>query len=85
VQSEHIIIIPGAGITHSKIAKVAEQTGAIEFHAGLGSVPPTPPAITPPSKPKSASWPKNLRPLIRVWRLVEEIQHPYLDESRFIR
>lgn len=31
---------PGAGITHSNIAKVAEQTGAIEFHADLGSVLP---------------------------------------------
>lgn len=40
VQPDRIIIIPGAGITHSNIAKVAEQTGAIEFHAGLGSVLP---------------------------------------------
>lgn len=40
VQPDRIIIIPGAGITHSNIAKVVEQTGAIEFHAGLGSVLP---------------------------------------------
>lgn len=35
-----ILIVPGAGITHSNIAKVAEQTGAIEFHAGLCTVLP---------------------------------------------
>lgn len=40
VQPDRIIIVPGAGITLSNIAKVAEQTGAIEFHAGLGSVLP---------------------------------------------
>jgi copper homeostasis protein len=40
LQPHRIIIVPGAGITHSNIAKVAEQTGAIEFHAGLGSVLP---------------------------------------------
>ena len=40
LQPHRIIFIPGAGITHSNIAKVAEQTGAIEFHAGLGSVLP---------------------------------------------
>jgi copper homeostasis protein len=40
VQPARIIIIPGAGVTHSNIAQVAEQTGAIEFHAGLGSVLP---------------------------------------------
>lgn len=39
-QADRIIIVPGAGITHSNIAKVAEQTGATEFHAGLGSVLP---------------------------------------------
>ncbi|HEY6944869.1 MAG TPA: copper homeostasis protein CutC [Candidatus Acidoferrum sp.] len=38
VQPYRIIIVPGAGITHSNLAKVAQQTGAIEFHAGLGSV-----------------------------------------------
>jgi copper homeostasis protein len=37
---DRIFILPGAGITHSNIAKVAEQTGAVEFHAGLGSVLP---------------------------------------------
>lgn len=37
---DRILILPGAGITHSDIAKVVEQTGAIEFHAGLGSVLP---------------------------------------------
>jgi copper homeostasis protein len=36
-----ILILPGAGITHSNIAKVAERSGAIEFHAGLGSALPT--------------------------------------------
>lgn len=40
VQPDRIIIVPGAGITHSNIAKVVEQTGALEFHAGLGSVLP---------------------------------------------
>lgn len=39
---DRILILPGAGITHSNIAKVAEQTGAIEFHAGLGSLLPYP-------------------------------------------
>lgn len=38
VRSDHIIIVPGAGITHSNIAQVAQKTGAVEFHAGLGSV-----------------------------------------------
>jgi copper homeostasis protein len=37
---DRILILPGAGITSSNIARVAEQTGAIEFHAGLGSVLP---------------------------------------------
>jgi copper homeostasis protein len=37
---DRILILPGAGITASNIAKVIEQTGAIEFHAGLGSVLP---------------------------------------------
>lgn len=40
VQPDRIIIIPGAGITHSNIAEVAQKTGATEFHAGLGSVLP---------------------------------------------
>lgn len=40
VQPDRIIVVPGAGITPSNVAKVAEQTGAIEFHAGLGSVLP---------------------------------------------
>ncbi|PYT77421.1 MAG: copper homeostasis protein CutC [Acidobacteria bacterium] len=37
---EGILIFPGAGITPSNIAKVAEKTGAIEFHSGLGTVLP---------------------------------------------
>ena len=37
---DRILILPGAGITHSNIAKIAEKTGAIEFHAGLGTVLP---------------------------------------------
>jgi len=37
---DRILIVPGAGITHSNIAKVAEKTGAIEFHSGLGTVLP---------------------------------------------
>ena len=40
MQPDRIIIIPGAGITHSNIADVAQKTGAVEFHAGLGSVLP---------------------------------------------
>ena len=40
VQPYRIIIVPGAGITHANIAQVAQKTGAIEFHAGLGSVLP---------------------------------------------
>ena len=40
VQPDRIIIIPGAGITHSNIAEVAQKTGATEFHAGLGSILP---------------------------------------------
>jgi copper homeostasis protein len=35
---ERILILPGAGITHSNIAKVAKKTGAVEFHSGLGTV-----------------------------------------------
>jgi copper homeostasis protein len=37
---DRILILPGAGITHSNIAKVRERTGAIEFHSGLGTVLP---------------------------------------------
>ena len=37
---DRIIIVPGAGITASNIAQVAQKTGATEFHAGLGSVLP---------------------------------------------
>lgn len=37
---DRILILPGAGITASNIAKIIEQTGAIEFHAGLGSILP---------------------------------------------
>lgn len=40
MRTDRIIIVPGAGITASNIAEVAEKTGAIEFHAGLGSVLP---------------------------------------------
>ena len=35
---DRILILPGAGITHSNIAKVAKNTGAVEFHSGLGTV-----------------------------------------------
>ena len=35
---DRILILPGAGITHSNIAKVAKKTGAVEFHSGLGTV-----------------------------------------------
>jgi copper homeostasis protein len=37
---DRVLILPGAGITASNIAKVVEQTGAVEFHSGLGSVLP---------------------------------------------
>lgn len=40
VQPDRIIIVPGAGITAPTIAQVVQKTGAIEFHAGLGSVLP---------------------------------------------
>ncbi|HKW34468.1 MAG TPA: copper homeostasis protein CutC [Candidatus Acidoferrum sp.] len=40
MQPDRIIIVPGAGITESNIAEVVRKTGAIEFHAGLGSVLP---------------------------------------------
>jgi copper homeostasis protein len=35
-----VTIIPGAGINASNISLIAEQTGAREFHSGLGSVLP---------------------------------------------
>ena len=35
---DRILILPGAGITHSNIAKVAKKTSAVEFHSGLGAV-----------------------------------------------
>lgn len=35
---ERIAILPGGGINASNIARVAEKTGAREFHSGLGSV-----------------------------------------------
>jgi len=35
-----ITIVPGAGISASNIARVVKETGAIEFHSGLGSVLP---------------------------------------------
>ena len=37
---DRILILPGAGITHSNIAEVARQTRAVEFHSGLGTVLP---------------------------------------------
>lgn len=37
---DRILILPGAGITHSNVAKVRERTGAVEFHSGLGTVLP---------------------------------------------
>ena len=38
MRPDRIIIVPGAGITHSNITDIAQKTGAVEFHAGLGSV-----------------------------------------------
>ena len=35
-----ITIVPGAGISASNIARVAKETGAREFHSGLGTVLP---------------------------------------------
>jgi copper homeostasis protein len=35
---ERIVILPGGGLNASNIANVAQQTGAAEFHSGLGSV-----------------------------------------------
>jgi copper homeostasis protein len=37
---DRIFILPGAGITASNLAQVAQKTAAIEFHSGLGSVLP---------------------------------------------
>lgn len=37
---DRILILPGAGITASNVAEVVQKTGAIEFHAGLGTVVP---------------------------------------------
>jgi copper homeostasis protein len=38
--ANRIIVIPGAGINASNVVRMAEQTGAREFHSGLGSVVP---------------------------------------------
>lgn len=37
---KHITIVPGAGIRASNIAMVVKETGAREFHSGLGTVLP---------------------------------------------
>jgi len=37
---DRIIIVPGAGINAANISLVAKQTGAREFHSGLGSALP---------------------------------------------
>jgi len=37
---ERIVIVPGAGISAANIEQVAQQTGAREFHSGLGTVLP---------------------------------------------
>jgi copper homeostasis protein len=37
---DRILILPGAGITPSNLAEVVQKTGAVEFHAGLGTVLP---------------------------------------------
>jgi copper homeostasis protein len=37
---DRIIIVPGAGISAANILEVAQQTGAHEFHSGLGTVLP---------------------------------------------
>jgi copper homeostasis protein CutC len=34
------VIVPGAGITARNIERVAQQTGAREFHSGLSTVLP---------------------------------------------
>jgi copper homeostasis protein len=33
-----IVVMPGSGVTAGNVAKMAEVTGAVEFHAGLSSV-----------------------------------------------
>jgi len=40
VAGNRITIVPGAGITASNIALVVKETGAREFHSGLGTVLP---------------------------------------------
>lgn len=37
---DRILLVPGAGISHSNIAEVERQTSAREFHSGFGSVLP---------------------------------------------
>ena len=37
---DRILVLPGAGIAHSNVARVRERTGALEFHSGLGTVLP---------------------------------------------
>lgn len=37
---DRIIIVPGAGISAANLSKVAQQTGAREFHSGLSSALP---------------------------------------------
>jgi len=37
---DRILILPGAGVTASNLAEVVQKTGAVEFHAGLGTVLP---------------------------------------------
>lgn len=40
VARDRIIIVPGAGISAANISRVAQQTGAHEFHSGLSTVLP---------------------------------------------
>ena len=40
VRPDRIIIVPGAGITASNLAEVAQKTRAVEFHSGLGAILP---------------------------------------------
>jgi copper homeostasis protein CutC len=37
---DRIVIVPGAGISALNIEQVARQTGALEFHSGLGAALP---------------------------------------------
>jgi copper homeostasis protein len=37
---DRVVIVPGAGISTLNIEQVARQTGAREFHSGLGTVLP---------------------------------------------